>query len=57
VKSLPEGYNILARSETCEIEAIKHEIRLIYGVEFHPERSGRDGWTVLKNFFHGVVRR
>ena len=57
VKRLPEGFILLARSETCEIEAIKHESRPIYGVQFHPERSGRDGWTVLKNFFHGVVRR
>jgi GMP synthase (glutamine-hydrolysing) len=49
------GFQVLANSPTCEVEAIKHLERLFYGVQFHPERSGVIGETIFKNFFD-IVR-
>ncbi|MCP4647451.1 MAG: glutamine-hydrolyzing GMP synthase [bacterium] len=37
VKELPEGFVPLAHSETCEIEAMRHKERKIFGCQFHPE--------------------
>jgi GMP synthase (glutamine-hydrolysing) len=45
------GFELLARSVSCEVEAIKHTAYLLYGVQFHPERSGRIGEIIFENFF------
>lgn len=47
---LPAGFIHLARSADYEIEAMKHEHKLIWGVQFHPEVSGENGKRVLGNF-------
>ncbi len=46
-----EIMDILAYSETCSIEAIKHKRKLIYGFQFHIERSGKSGEIIGKNIF------
>lgn len=38
--SCPEGFDVLARSESC-IQGIKHRERRIYGLIFHPEVMNR----------------
>lgn len=48
--SVPVGFSLLAKSATCINEAMKHRGKLIYGVQFHPEVSGRNGRAVLRNF-------
>jgi GMP synthase (glutamine-hydrolysing) len=53
VKSLPEGFRLLARSATSDVAAMKHEKRPLYGVQFHPERYTKenpDGNKVVGNF-------
>ena len=53
VKSLPDGFSLLARSATSRIAAMKHPARLLYGVQFHPERFTREhpeGDEVVGNF-------
>jgi len=53
VKSLPRGFTRLAKSETSRIATMKHPSRLLYGVQFHPERytkSNPDGDRVVGNF-------
>ncbi|MFA4639807.1 GMP synthase subunit A [Pyrococcus kukulkanii] len=51
VKELPPGFQLLAKSETCPIEAMKHEKLPIYGVQFHPEVAHTEhGAEVLRNF-------
>jgi GMP synthase (glutamine-hydrolysing) len=53
VKSLPKGFSLLARSATSRIAAMKHPTRLLYGVQFHPERFTRrhpEGDRVVGNF-------
>lgn len=40
----------LARSALGEYEAIRHQTRALYGLQFHPEASGERGMTILRNF-------
>jgi GMP synthase (glutamine-hydrolysing) len=53
LKELPHGFRHLAESSTSRIEVIAHKTRLIYGVQFHPERSddkNPHGRTIIQNF-------
>jgi len=53
VKSTPDGFSRLARSRTSRIAAMKHQTRLLYGVQFHPERFTKthpEGDWVVGNF-------
>ena len=53
VKSLPDGFSLLARSATSRIAAMKHPTRLLYGTQFHPERFTKEdpeGDRVVGNF-------
>ncbi|HDQ98686.1 MAG TPA: hypothetical protein ENN51_00140, partial [candidate division WOR-3 bacterium] len=51
------GFEILADSRLCPVEAIRHREHPWYGVQFHPELSGTTGIAVLENFYHRVVAR
>lgn len=57
VAVLPEGFIHLARSEVCEIEAMRHPTKPIYGVQWHPEVSHtKRGEELLMNFFEVCER-
>jgi len=44
------GFELLANSVTCEVEAIRHIERPLFGVQFHIERSGEIGRAIMANF-------
>ena len=53
VRSLPPGLRVLARSETCAVEALAADDRPWWGTQFHPEEWSSDhpaGRAVLENF-------
>ena len=53
LSTVPEGFLHLAESATSRVEAIGHESRPVYGVQFHPERSDADhphGQSIIQNF-------
>ncbi len=51
VAALPDGFTCLARSEICDVEAMKHITQPLYGLQFHPEVSHtRKGNKILTNF-------
>lgn len=53
VKSVPLGFELLASNEMCEVQAIKHKEKNLYGVQFHPEQydeGNLDGRMILSNF-------
>ncbi|MGQ9701770.1 MAG: glutamine amidotransferase-related protein [bacterium] len=55
--NVPNEFIKLAESPNCPIEAIKHRILPIYGVQFHPERYDDKhpaGAIILENFFRIV---
>jgi len=58
--NVPEGFVSLAESESCEIEAMKHRRRPIYGVQAHVERATNehpDGIKILENFISKVIAK
>ncbi len=54
VANVPYEFTKIAESPNCPIEAIKHRMLPIYGVQFHPERFDDKhpaGAIILENFF------
>jgi GMP synthase (glutamine-hydrolysing) len=55
VVKAPEGFQVIARSSNCAVEAMSHESRDIFGVQFHPEVSHTTkGVDLFKNFLRIV---
>ncbi len=55
VQSVPEGFDVLAATDTCEIAAMAHRERPIVAVQFHPEVAHtRQGRQILSNFVFGI---
>ena len=51
VAVIPKGFDRLAHSETCEIEAMRHKTHPVFGVQFHPEvEHTPKGPALFKNF-------
>ena len=53
VKQLPAGFKRTAFNETCQIQALQHESRPLFGVQFHPELFNEEfpsGQRVIENF-------
>jgi GMP synthase-like glutamine amidotransferase len=46
---LEEIFHVPARSASGGVEAIVHRLRPLYGVQFHPEKSGEPGVRLLVN--------
>ena len=54
VRTPPPGFRVLARSETCPVEALGADERPWWGTQFHPEAWSDEhpaGRTILENFF------
>ena len=51
----PPGFRALANSENCAVQAMRHEERDVYGVQFHPEvYHTPKGPDVFRNFLRVV---
>jgi GMP synthase (glutamine-hydrolysing) len=51
VIELPSSFEILASSNVCDIEAMKHQKKPLYGVQWHPEVVHTEyGQQLLDNF-------
>ncbi len=56
VVAVPPNFIVMAGSDNCAIQAMRHEKRNVFGVQFHPEvYHTPKGVDVFKNFL-GVVR-
>ncbi|MFX1316590.1 MAG: glutamine-hydrolyzing GMP synthase [Promethearchaeota archaeon] len=56
VKEMPNGFEILANTETCPIAAYQNEELKIYGVQFHPEVVHTlKGNIILENFISKIA--
>jgi len=48
---LPKDFEILGKSENCEIQAMQHKEKPLYGLQFHPEVEHTEyGELIFKNF-------
>lgn len=56
VKTLPPGFKVLAVSPVCEFEAMKHENKPIYGIQFHPEVHHTEKGSMIFENFHRVCK-
>ncbi|MFX0098539.1 MAG: glutamine-hydrolyzing GMP synthase [Candidatus Hodarchaeota archaeon] len=57
VTSLPDGYEILASTETSPIAAFQSSDRLFHGLQFHPEvRHTLKGQLILENFIFKICK-
>jgi len=53
VKELPEDFTCTATNDTSRIQAMKHDSRPLFGVQFHPELFDEEhphGQIILENF-------
>lgn len=50
VSQLPDCFDVLAWSDVCPFEVIKHKERPLYGFQSHPEVSGTPGIHIMRNF-------
>lgn len=48
--TLPNNFNLLATSSTCENEMMRHKSKSIYSVQFHPEVSEEIGLKIVYEF-------
>jgi GMP synthase (glutamine-hydrolysing) len=54
---VPDEFQHLAQSTTSKVEAVVHQLRPIYGVQFHPERSNDDhphGRIIIQNLLKQI---
>lgn len=54
IKLLPPGFELLASTPECKIQAMRHRTLPIYSTQFHPEDYNErfsDGRKLLENFF------
>lgn len=57
------GLRLLAFSQSCETEAVRHKVRPFYGIQFHAEETKigseehEDGLRVIENFYRLCCRR
>ncbi len=49
IDNLPENFDVVAQSPTCEYEVIQHRENPLFAVHFNPE-LGLDGKKILDNF-------
>ncbi|WP_022699219.1 glutamine-hydrolyzing GMP synthase [Euryhalocaulis caribicus] len=56
VHAIPEGFEVIAKTQNAPFAAIADERRQFYGVQFHPEVSHTPrGAALLKNFTHAIA--
>ncbi|HLJ47597.1 MAG TPA: glutamine-hydrolyzing GMP synthase [Bryobacteraceae bacterium] len=55
VEAVPEGFDVLASTETCPIAAMAHRERPVVAVQFHPEVAHTpQGKQILANFLFRI---
>jgi GMP synthase (glutamine-hydrolysing) len=58
VAKLPPDFALLAKSNICDIEAMRHKSKPLFGVQWHPEVSHTEkGILLLQNFLEVCRQR
>jgi GMP synthase (glutamine-hydrolysing) len=57
VDSVPDGFDVLAKTSTCSVAAMAHRDRPLMALQFHPEVVHTpQGHKILSNFVFGICR-
>lgn len=57
VNALPEGFGVIASTDSCKIAAYENTTRNIYGVQFHPEVNNSEyGTQIIANFLFEICK-
>ncbi len=57
VERMPEGFSVMARTETCPVAAMGNVSRRIYGLQFHPEVVHTpQGGALLSRFLFDICK-
>ncbi len=55
IVTLPEQFEVIARTDNAPVAAVKHSLRPVYGVQFHPEVVHTEyGREMLHNFVRNI---
>lgn len=55
IKTVPQGFRIIAHTDKCPCAAMSDEKRKLYGVQFHPEVTHTEyGRQILRNFLFDI---
>ncbi|MDR3210166.1 MAG: glutamine-hydrolyzing GMP synthase, partial [Oscillospiraceae bacterium] len=55
VTALPQGFAVIARTDTCAAAAISDDARKLYAVQFHPEvENTPNGGAMIRSFLYAV---
>ena len=51
VTQIPKDFEVLASSENCKVQAMRHKEKPLYGLQFHPEVEHTEyGEQIFRNF-------
>ncbi len=55
VVEMPEGFKLMASTDSCPVAGIANEEKQFYGVQFHPEVTHtRQGQRIIERFIHDI---
>ncbi len=55
IEELPEGFEIIAKTSSCPVAAMKNDAKKLYAVQFHPEVEHTEkGRQIIKNFIYNI---
>ena len=55
ISKLPEGFKVIAKSNSCPVAAFENPERKLYSVQFHPEvMHTTEGTKMLHNFLYNI---
>ncbi|MBS4536643.1 glutamine-hydrolyzing GMP synthase [Clostridium sp. D2Q-14] len=57
ISELPEGFDVIAKTESCPVAAMKNKRKNIYALQFHPEVNHTErGKDIIEKFLYKICK-